>query len=149
MSNSTISVTENGILSITMITPKTQLKEFVPISPFDYIREFSKVILAAIHIRHEHCYKELLAHLSEVTYDGFSIRWKGGHFSPKAFEAMETVITQLAENDIEWMNHISSVVQVIKALAMNGRPKDISENDWETLTGLLIEHMLILNQQRS
>lgn len=146
--NPTIQVSENRTLTITMAMPEAQLEASSAVeSNESFLIRMAKVIMAAVAIRKEHCYKRLLEHLFEVTYDGYAIRWKGGHFSPHAFEAMETVLTQLGDRYFDWLNHRSYILQVLKALATMGKPKEVEDIDWERLLGLLTEGLMFSSEE--
>lgn len=146
--NPTIQVSENRTLTITMAMPEAQLKASSAVeSNESFLTRMTSVLIGAISARREHCYKQLLAHISEVSYDGYAIRWKGGHFSPHAFEAMETVLTQLGDRYFDWFNHRSYILQVLKALATMGKSKEVEDVDWERLLGLLTERLMFSSEE--
>lgn len=83
----TISVGENRTLTITTSMPEAKLEAYDTSAESNesFLTRMSNVLIGAIAARREHCYKQLLAHISEISYDGYAIRWKGGHFSPNSF----------------------------------------------------------------
>ena len=147
MNNPTISVSENRVLTITMAMPEAKFVK--PGESLDnFMSRMSRLIIAAVRKRRENCYKQLIENIANVSYDGYSIRWQGGRFSPRAFEAMDEVISQSLELCFDWLKCSQHVLQTIKALSFEGCPSDLNPRDWERLMGILTEELAMSFQQR-
>lgn len=144
--NPTISVSENRVLTITMPMPEATVKAKVE-DIDNFMARMIHIIIAAVRKRHEHCYKQLLENLGNVSYDGYAIRWSNGHFSPQAFQAMDDVVSQSLELSFGWLKHPQCTIQVIKALSYEGCPSDLNPRDWERLMGILTEELAMAFQQ--
>lgn len=144
----TIQVSENKVLTITMPLNEAKFVKTNIESVDNFMSRMSHLIVTAVRKRREHCYKQLLENITSVSYDGYAIRWNGGHFSPQAFKAMDEIISDSLALSFGWLKHPQHVIQVIKALSCEGCPGDLNPRDWERLMGILTEELAMAFQQR-
>lgn len=60
---------------------------------------------------------------------------------------MDEVLTHLGDRYFDWLNHRRYILQVLKALATMGQPKDVKDADWERLIGILTEGLMFASEE--